>query len=206
MRIFKIIICFLTCFSITKNYAQDFTTNWEEHFSYLDIQDISKTEDKLFVAATNAIFTYDFISNEITTLSTINGLSGDNISTILYIEDRSILLIGYDNGLIQVYDQTDNSILSVVDILEKQTIPAASKTINHFSRDADVVYISTGYGMSVYDINQLEFGDSYYIGPNNTQINVNQSAVFEGFVYAASNFGIYRGEISNPNLIDAAEW
>ncbi len=206
MRTLKIVICFLTYFSILNNYAQDFTENWTGHFSYLDIQDISKTEDRLFAAATNAIFTYDFFSNEITTLSTIDGLSGDNISTILYVEDRSILLIGYDNGLIQVYDETDNSILSVVDILEKQTIPAASKIINHFSRDEDAVYISAGFGVSVFDINQLEFGDSFFIGPNNAQINVSQSDVFEGFIYAASDFGLFRGEISNPNLIDASEW
>ncbi|AXO80549.1 ABC transporter substrate-binding protein [Olleya aquimaris] len=206
MRILKIVLCLLVFANTTANFAQDFTADWTGHYSYLDIKDVTKSQEKLYVAATNAVFTYDFISREIHTISTINGLSGDDITTVLYIEDKSILLIGYDNGLIQVYDEIDNSVFSVVDILEKQTIPAASKKINQFYRFEDVVYISTGFGISVYDINQLEFGDTYYIGPNNTQINVNQTTVFNGFIHAASSQGMYKGELANPNLIDAAEW
>lgn len=206
MHRFKIVICLLFWFSITAVYAQDYSSNWKGHFCYLDIQDLDESEDKLYAAATNAVFTYDFNSKEINTISTVNGLSGEDISALLYIENKSLVVIGYNDGLVQIFDEVEEEVISVVDILEKPTILSANKKINHFHQEDDLLYISTGFGISVFDLDRLEFNDTYFIGSNNSQINVNQSVVSEGFLYAASDFGIFRGDLSKPNLIDANEW
>ena len=38
------------------------------------------------------------------------------------------------------------------------------KKINHFNENNGLVYISTDYGISVFDLERLEFGDTYFIG------------------------------------------
>ncbi|MDG5490505.1 two-component regulator propeller domain-containing protein [Psychroserpens sp. SPM9] len=191
-----------------KGVSQDFSTLWEGYFSYFEIRDITRSEDKIYAASENAIFSYDVFSNEIETITTINGLSGESIATIRYSEDFDLLIVGYETGLIEIIFDGESEILSVVDILEKETISPALKKINHLYEYEGLLYISTDYGISVYDLTNLQFGDSYFIGNGGSQITVNQTAIFNGNIYAAcgSNNGIKKAALSNPNLIDFQQW
>ncbi|WP_425076597.1 two-component regulator propeller domain-containing protein [Psychroserpens sp. S379A] len=200
-----IVVIFLI---ITKPiFGQDFSNLWKGHFSYLNIVDISSTEDVLYAASENAVFTYDYHTNEIEIISTIEGLSGGVISRIHYSEANELLVVGYTTGLIDiVFD--DNEVLTVIDILNKVTIPPDKKNINSFNEHNGLLYISTDYGISVYDLERLEFGDSYFIGSGGTQIRVTQTTVYENFIYAACRDlnGIKRADLSNSNLIDFSQW
>jgi len=206
MALHKQIILFLSLiFSVFLN-AQNYSDSWNEHFSYLDIKAFSQSETKIYAAAENAIFTYDKLTNELFTISTIQGLSGDNITTIKYVASINKLYIGYETGLIQIYDIVNNSTFSVVDILEKPTILPDKKRINDFNLIDDRIYISADFGISVFFIDAEEFGDSYFIGANNSQIKVNQTSVFNGFLYAVTDANFRRGLLTNSNLIDSNEW
>ena len=191
-----------------KGVSQDFSSLWEGYFSYLEIIHVTQGNDKVFAASENAIFSYDVLTNEMETITTIDGLSGETISTITYSENYDVLIIGYETGLIELVFDADNEVLSVVDILEKETISPALKKINHFNEHDGFIYISTNFGISVYDLNQLQFGDSYFIGNGGSQIAVNQTAIYNGFIYAAcaSSSGIRKASLSNPNLIDYQQW
>ena len=202
----KILFIFLALASF-KGRSQDFSSLWEGYFSYVDIKDISRGNDRIFAASENAIFSYDIFSNEINQITTIEGLSGETISTISYSEEFDLLVVGYETGLIEiVFD--DGDILSVVDILEKESISPVLKQINHFNEDQGLLYISTDYGISLYDLNLLQFGDTYFIGDAGSQISINQTAIYEDNIYAAcgSNGAIRKGALSNPNLIDYQQW
>lgn len=205
---FKRIVFVLLAFVSFKGIAQDFSSLWQGYFSYFEVRDVTKGNDKIFAASENAIFSYDIFSNEIKTITTINGLSGESISTITYSEAFNLLIVGYETGLIEIVFDEDSEILSVVDILEKETISPALKKINHFHEDAGLVYISTDYGISVYNLNQLEFGDTYFIGNGGSQIIINQTTTVNGSIYAAcgSNSGIRKASLTNPNLIDFQQW
>src|SRR5690606_12174747 len=158
-------------------------------------------------ASENAVFTYDFATMEMEEITTINGLSGEFISTIHYSEVYGLLLIGYQNGLIEVVSDS-GEILTVVDIVDKPTIPPNRKKINHFNEYGNVVYIATEYGISVYNLEFLEFGDTYYIGSGGAQISVRQTTIFDNYIYVAcfDNNGIKKGLLTSPNLIDYQQW
>jgi sugar lactone lactonase YvrE len=201
----QFIVILVLLLSVSLN-AQNFEDSWNQHFSYLDIKAFSQSETKVYAAAENAIFSYDKFSNQIATISTIQGLSGDNITTIKYVSSKNKLYIGYDTGLIQIYDEINNSTFSVVDILDKPTISADRKQINDFNLLEDRIYISADFGVSVFFIESEEFGDTYYLGTGNTQIAVNQTAIFDEYIYAATENNIKRAELINPNLIDETQW
>ncbi|MFD1016848.1 type IX secretion system anionic LPS delivery protein PorZ [Winogradskyella rapida] len=189
-------------------YSQDFSALWQGHYSYNAIVDVVTGDQKIYAAAQNAVFKYDTQTNALTTISSVEGLSGEHISTIYYSETYQYLLIGYESGLIEVYSETDQSVLSVVDILEKQNITPVNKAINDFYEKDGLVYISTDYGISVYDLEGLEFGDTYFIGNGGAQITVNQVAIYNDEIYAAcgSGNGLKKAALSNPNLIDYQQW
>jgi len=187
--------------------AQNFENNWTGYFSYASLKSISQGNDKIYAAAENSIFIYDISTQETETISTINGLSGKEITTAYYSENYGLYVVGYKNGLIEIVIDGDENILKVVDIREKLTIPPDSKQINHFYEYNDKLYISTGYGISVYNMGALEFGDTYYIGDLGGQIAVTQTTVFGDLIYAStSNNGIKSALVNDENIIDYQEW
>lgn len=190
-------------------FAQDFSSRWVGHFSYANVKDIESYGDDLIVAAENAVYRYNLSTKEIQTFTTIQGLSGEFISTIHYYQEKDLIFVGYQNGLINII-KTENGevkIRKVVDIFEKKTISPDRKTINHFLEEGNKLYISTDYGISVFDLDKLEFGDTYYIGDGGSQIKVAQTAILDSRIYAVTEqSGIKRAEISDNNLIDYRNW
>ncbi len=187
--------------------AQNFENQWSGFFSYTSVKSISQGNDRVYAAAENAVFTYDLSTQELKTISSINGLSGELISTIYYSEDFGLLVIGYENGLIEVVIDGDEDILTVVDILDKQTIPPDRKRINHFNEYEGNLYIATQFGVSVFDLAALEFGDTYFIGDLGTQIDIVQTTVQEPYIFAASSSnGMRRALVADDNLIDFEQW
>lgn len=188
-------------------HAQNFEDDWEGFFSYNSVKSITQGNEKVYAAGENSVFVYDSFSQQVQTLSTINGLSGEIISEIYYSEIFETLLIGYENGLIDVVKDGQEDVLAVVDILEKLTIPPDQKRINHFEEYDGKVYISTQFGISVYDLERLEFGDSYFIGNGGSQINITQTAIQEPYIYAATTAeGVKRALVDDDNLIDYQSW
>ncbi|WP_339684363.1 T9SS type A sorting domain-containing protein [uncultured Nonlabens sp.] len=193
----------LTC-NLTN--AQDFSDSWEGLFSFTTIVDIEESATSVYAASENAVFIYDLSSRTFTTLTTINGLSGDEISQIHYSEDKSLLVIGYENGLLQIVDQ-DGEVIDVVAIKDKQVIPPDNKRINEFKESGDLIYIATDFGIAIYNLSRLEFDDTYFIGDNGAQIEISSIEIYQDFLYAAtSSSGVRRASITDPFLIDFMNW
>ena len=191
----------------TSVLAQSDTINWKGYFSYNKVQQIVRGQNNLIVAAENSFFTYNTTTNLTTTISTVQGLSGDEISTIYQAQDSNLIFIGYNNGLIQIYNTRTNNIKIVVDILEKQTISPDQKQINQFFVEEGIAYIATDFGIATYNINQLEFGDTFFIGNGGQELIVNQITIQNDIIYAATiGSGIKYANLNNPNLIDFSEW
>lgn len=187
--------------------TQNFEDRWTGYFSYVSVKDISQGDNKIFVGAENAVYSYDLSTQQIKTLSTVNGLSGEFITTVHYSEAFKLLVIGYENGLIEIVKDGEENILKVVDILEKQTIPPDRKRINNFNEYNNNLYISTKYGISVFNLSALEFGDTYFIGDGGSQINIVQTTVQEPYILAASDAnGMRRALVADDNLIDYQNW
>lgn len=207
MKSFKNLLLFaflsLTCCM----QAQDFTQDWVGHFSFNQVKDVAQGNGKIYGASENAVFIFSTLDGSLTTLTTVNGLSGNTISAIYFSEAFNTLLVGYENGIIDVIVGNNNNVLTVVDIFNKVSISPDSKRINHFIEDNGFAYISTGFGISLYDLGLLEFDDTYFIGNNGAQLNISQTAILGEYLYAAStDGGLRRALAGNTNIIDFNNW
>jgi len=180
--------------------------NWKGYFSYNVIKDISESTTKVYAAAENALFTKNLTTNEIKTINSIDGLSGQTISALYHSDTFSKTVVGYQDGLILVINDVDGTILNVVDIINKN-IPSNIKKINHFMEFNGVLYISCDFGIVQYKLATLEFGDTYFIGPNGLEIKVYQTTLLNNEIYAVTqSYGIKKASITNPNLNDFSQW
>jgi ligand-binding sensor domain-containing protein len=201
-------VSFLTLFSFfTIHFClSQNNKSWKGYFSYFQINDLTQNDTKIIAASENALFIEDVMSENIKTINTIDGLSGLTITAVYNSPTLKKTIIGYENGLLVVYNEINGSILNVVDIINK-SIPQNVKRVNHFMDDNGVIYVSCDFGIVQYNLNTLQFGDTYFIGPNGSQISIVQTALFNGNIYAASkNNGILAAVFSNPNLNDFSQW
>ncbi len=199
----KNFLFFLVFFPFFLFSQTDFSNRWEDFFSYNNVKDFIVVDDNMYALTDNAVFVYNTNTKEIQKLSSINGLSGETTSAIYYNSLHKRLVIGYETGLIEVLDD-DGTITISKDIVNFNQ--SGEKRINHISELNDKLYISTPFAIVVYDINKLEFGDTYFIGANSSSVKINQTLIADNQLYAATENGIYKASLSNVNLIDFNNW
>ncbi len=199
-------IALLLTFITTSLFAQDYTKQWDEYYSYLQISGIATHQDNIIASAENAFFNYNTTTQKITNTSTLNGMSGKKISYFHYSAIYNLSVIGYENGLLEIVSE-EKETTTVVDIINKPNIPGNQKRINHIYEHNGVVYLSCNYGISVYNLDNLEFGDTYYMGAGGAQIQVNQTAIIGDYIYAAtSTEGVKKALHADTNIIDFSLW
>lgn len=204
MKIIQTLIILLTTVTTV---AQDFSEDWTGHFSYARAFDFAEGNDRVYVASENAVYVYNNIDESIETITTVNGLSGNTISSIYYSKAFDRLFIGYENGIIDVISNNNTEVLTVVDIFNRLSITPDRKQINHFTEFNEFVYISSGFGISLFDLDRLEFDDSYFIGDGGALLNVGSTAVKDEYIYAATtDGGLRRALVGNGNIIDFNNW
>ena len=200
----KNVLFFLLIFFTQNSFAQE-NLSWQGYFSYTEIKDLSASTTQVFAASENALFSKNLTTNAVKTTNTIDGLSGQTISALYYSAASNKTLVGYENGLIIAINETDGTLLNIVDIINKQ-LPPNIKKINHFMEIGGTAYVSCDFGIVQFNLATMQFGDTYFIGDNGAEIIVNQTAVHNGFIYAATNSGIRRAAVTNKNLIDYRQW
>ena len=195
---------FILLLNMHLGFAQS-NTLWQGYFSFSEIKDLSESPTTIFAASENALISRNNSSNQIKTTTTVDGLSGQTISSIYYSTITNKTIVGYEDGLILVVNEADGSILKIIDIISKQ-LPAGLKKINHFMEYNGNVYISCDFGIIQFNLAKMQFGDTYFIGDNGKEISVKQTTILDGFIYAATSNGIKRAELNEANLIDYSKW
>jgi hypothetical protein len=200
----KRLLYLLFLFVIQNTFAQT-NLSWQSYFSYTQIKAISESPTTIYAASENALFSKNTNSGIIKTSTTIDGLSGETITALYYSATSNKTIVGYQNGLIIVINEADGSMLKVVDIVNKN-LTTSIKRINNFMEYDGIVYVATDFGIVQFNLATSQFGDTYFIGDNGTEIKVSQTAIYKGFIYASTSSGIRKGDVNNTNLIDYKQW
>ncbi len=191
-------------FQLQLLYGQtDFSNSWEDFFSYNKVKDLMIMEERVYAITDNAAFIYDWNSKAMQKISSVHGLSGKETSSLHYSSANGRFVIGYRTGLLEIVDE--NGRITSANDMERLNI-TGEKQVSHITEHEGKLYLSTPFGIVVYDILNLEFGDTYYIDEDSRPVQVYQTAVFNGTIYAATEKGIYMANANDPNLVDFNNW
>ena len=199
----KLILFYFFFLSVLLHAQTNYSDSWEDFYSYNNVKDFVKVDAIIYALTDNAIFTYNINNQEINKISSIQGLSGETTSSIFYDTQFKRLVIGYKNGLVEVVDE-DGTITISSDIVNFNQ--SGEKSINHISKFDNKLYLATPFAIVVYDIEKLEFGDTYFIGNGSRAIKINKTAIFNGSIVAATGDGLFTANVSNNALIDFNNW
>ena len=199
MKALQVLFLFCTTFL----YSQ--SAGWSSFYSFDQITGVhSGSDGRVYGIAENSLFSYDPTANEVVPITTVNGLLGDEIGALTVTDN--FMVVGYDNGMLGIHNLIDGSVVLDSSIQRNLSIDPKDKTINSFLVDDQTLYLSAGYGISVYDLSTNLFIDSYFFGVNNSAIQVNQTALVGEFLYAATEEGLYKATANDPNLILESAW
>ncbi|MEN8187063.1 MAG: two-component regulator propeller domain-containing protein, partial [Bacteroidota bacterium] len=168
-----------------------------------NVKDFVVSNNKIYAVADNAVFIYDKNFDEIEKFSSVHGLSGKTSTAIFYSETTDKFVVGYESGLIEIVDDKGN--ITIANDIERLDI-SGLKQVNHISENNGILYLSTPFGIVEYNLADLQFGDTFFIGAGSTEVFVKQTVIFKDRVYAATKNGIYSADINNTALVDFHNW
>ena len=185
-------------FSIVVTALAGGVGTWKNYLAYSDVQWVEEGSNKLYVLASNSLYTYNKNDQSIKTYDKVNGLSDTDIRFIAWNKTARRLVILYSNNNIDLLDDRGN-VTNVPDYYLKTTM--ADKTVNGIDMSGVYCYLSTGFGLVKFNVAKAEISDSY-----NLSFPVNYSYIESGYIYAASQSnGLYRATLS-ANLLDRNNW
>ena len=196
---FKIVLVFILFFHLSQ--AQIGIGKWREHLSYSQGLAVCKAENKIYCASYPSLYSYDLTDNSVEKLSKVNGLSDIEVNVVKYSDTYKTLIIGYNSGNIDLV--VNNEIINVPDI--KRSLIQANKAINEIYIKDNYAYLSTGFGIIVFDIERKEIKETYIPGAFGGFLTINEITIQNDTIFAATTSGIYYGSL-NKNLADFQNW
>ncbi|GHV35770.1 ABC transporter substrate-binding protein [Bacteroidia bacterium] len=176
--------------------------HWSDHYSYHKIFGIASGDDKIFALTENGLLIYNKKENSHLKYSTVQGLSAVGLSAIEFEPTTHTLLIGYEDGNLDFWH--NNSVFNLSDI--KRAEISGSKRINKMTvADNGLVYLSCDFGIVLVNVLKQEIAATYFIGKNYAPLKVNDVAVCNSKIYAATHKGLMQSDISNV-LSDFSQW
>lgn len=190
------------CFSL-KAQVND---QWNSYFSYTELVAMANGKEVVFGATSSALIRYNINSKTIQVYNTISGLKAAQITALYFSEVHQKVIIGNNDGSILIYDLKKDRIKTLSDVKNKPSLQFIEKRINRFLEVKSQLYIATNYGISVLNLNNDTFGDTFFIGNNGNNVVVNDLLAESTKLLAITNEGIKQIAWSNPNKIDYRQW
>ncbi len=175
---------------------------WKEYLPYYSAIDVAAGNNKIYCATPYSLYEVDPADNSIQRFSKATGLSETGVSAIHYDESTQKLFIAYTNSNIDILYRND--VINIPDI-KRQAISGDKSIYNIYQLNGNY-YLSTGLGVIVVDANKYEIRDSWFIGSNGNPVRVTGFTSDGNYFYAASEEGLKRISVNDPNPANFADW
>ncbi|NBW35977.1 MAG: hypothetical protein EBR30_13330 [Cytophagia bacterium] len=126
---------------------------WREHLSFNAVKFLASGDDKIFAASENAILQFGVNDQDFAVYSNLNALSANGITAIAYDDQRDQLVVGYQNGALDFI--REDQVLTYTRLINPSDV-TVSTAIRHLLIAENNAYISTAYGMVVFDLGRNE--------------------------------------------------
>ena len=180
--------------------AQVGTGEWRLHVPNRTCVDVAVGNGMIYSAYEMGLVEYDPSAEELSLMTSVNSLSDIGISAICFVKSSAALVIGYENGNIDIYK--NNTITNVPAIKLAQI--TGSKRINEIIERDGEVYLATDFSVILLDVTKKEIRDTWY--PTSGNVAVIDVELRNDTVYALTPFALYRGLRTNVALSDPTQW
>lgn len=197
------VLCSVTVSSV---FSQDIPVGtWRLHLSFNNVNELTASPRKIYAANEVGVMVYEKATEEISIISKANGLSSAAISAIAYADQQDILLIAFENGLINLVEA--NNITTFSSLTTSSAI-SGSRRINHITINNALAYLSTDFGVVVFDLNKREVKETYRdLNETGENLVIHESVIHQDSIFLATGQGVLSGPLNgSKNLLDFRNW
>lgn len=198
------LLVYMGCAGISALWAQGNRIppigQWQEHLSYRQALQVVKG-NQLYCASNNAVYSIN-PEGSLNRYSKINGLNDLSISSIEWDQTTQQLVIAYANSNL---DLLKGSIVKNIGDIKRSSIAGNKKIGSIFCRNG-FAYLSTGLGIVIADLQKYEIKDTWFLGKNGGQIAIASFTSDATDFYAATEEGLKKAAINDPNLSNNNNW
>ena len=181
---------------VTTAVAQ--TGTWRAYMAYQEAQQIVKGDNRLYVRASNDLYSYNLDDQSIVTYDKISQLTDNFITHIGWNERAKKLVIVYQNSNIDLLDGQDN-VTNVSSLYLKSM--TQDKTVNDVLMNGVFAYIATNFGVVKLNVSQALITESYVLNKPIAQLDIRDNKL-----YARTADTEYLQASLSKNLINPANW
>lgn len=175
---------------------------WRAHNAFTYVENVVKLGDQLYGLSAGSLFTVDRVTGLVSNVTKLDGLSASGINQIAKNESLNRMLITYQDGEIDIVD-AEGEIHPIMDLYLKQM--NGSKVVNDVCTYKDKAYLAMSWGILVVNMLKAEIEDTYYIGNESSEVDVQYICTVGEKVYAMTSSGLYCANMRD-NLVDYAYW
>ncbi len=183
-------------------YAQPAIGQWRDHFQYRNTIALVEGNSDIYCATTTALFKYNEQSGETERYTKVNALNDVNIQALGWNSSRNAVVVGFRNGNLDVI--RSNTTANMPDI--KRSSIVGDKGIYCITSQNDLAYLGCGFGIVVVDLARMEVKETWLIGPNAAQLQVNAITFHNDSIYAATQAGVFAAWQGEANLAAYTNW
>lgn len=175
---------------------------WRTHLAYNSVTQIAQSSTSIYAVSDGALFSVGKEDEDVQVFSKISGLNDVNIIKIEYDEVNDQLLIVYKNGNIDLMHAV--GVHNIPDLFNKQM--SSDKTINDIYFTGNLAYLSCDFGVMVINLAKREISDTYFIGPNASEVKVLSTTIHNNIIYALTEDKILQADANNRHLVNYEYW
>ncbi len=192
---------FVLLFVFASVQAQNISS-WQNYASMENINSISINGNDVWAATNGGVFKYSPNDSLFKKLTKSEGLSGQTI-TAISVDSSKRIWIGTIEGFINVYDPSTNQVKTILEINKTNK---NQKGINDITISGDTAFVSTDFGLSLINTNNLSFFDSILKFGDFTSQTPVQSIYLGKTIYVVTNLGIAVKKTGSQNLTAPESW
>lgn len=185
--------------------SQQSVGTWSAYPSYNATTAVEKDKNGVIWVASNGGI-YCIENHEVThTYSVIDGLYSSSVKTITYDSENHGLWLGYIDGMLDYFDINTESFTTFSDI--SRTTRYTSKSINQFNWIDGNLYISTDFGLVVWDAkNHFVITSFVNFGSLGNAIRTNALVQKGDSLVVLTENGVAYGNYKTDDLILPTSW
>jgi hypothetical protein len=174
------------------------TVLWTEFLSFTSLQEVIHDGPLVYGASDQGVFIFDDVTKAVRRFTKVNGLNDFDIVDIGLHRDLNLISVGYLSGNVDIISP-DGTVTNYSDIKRAPGI-FGGRAINHTLEWGDSLLLACDFGIVVLDLKNGFFRDTWYIGPDGGQLQINQLEIdFENeIIYAATKNGVLQASLNDP--------
>ncbi len=174
---------------------------WKSHLPFHEGITVTQSDDKIFYGTRLALLMIDKADRALQRKTKVEGLSQVGVSIVKYNRQSKVLLIVYENGIIDLL-KNDNSITTLPNIPGSNIVLGEKKIYEVYMANDSIAYLSANFGITTLNLRTGLFPNTI-----KTPVEVLSTVIYEGRIYAATAEGIY---VADPNagynIDDFSNW